>query len=84
MHNPMTENEYVEGRGLKCPVCRSSRVDAGGLDFDGDIGSYSDVSCRDCNAYWTEYFTMTGYGELIADDGTAIEIPESEPPERSH
>ena len=84
MHNPMTENEYVEGRGLKCPLCRSPDVVCGRADFDGDINICQDVSCRECDASWTDHFTMTGYGELIADDGTAIEIPESEPPERSH
>ena len=61
---PMSSEEYVAKDGAVCPVCRcGGNLEAGRISGDATI-AYSDVSCGDCGATWTDHWLLKGYGEL--------------------
>ncbi len=49
---------YVESSGLKCPFCGSFDFDCGRAEVIGG-GARQDVTCKDCNASWTDLYTLT-------------------------
>ena len=59
--NMLLQSEYVKAPNL-CPntVCRSSDIDAGGVDIDGGTAS-QEVSCNDCGAEWVDKYELVRY-----------------------
>ena len=59
---PMTNEEYIDEGGNKCPFCHSKNIN--GLDFEADCDYASrEVECHDCGKLWTEMFNLRGYEE---------------------
>ena len=53
------EKKYIERGGVKCPKCDSYDVEGKECDFDkGKM--YQKVKCYNCNARWTDIYTLTG------------------------
>jgi len=58
---PMTEVQYVKSRGLRCPYCKSSDVEApGSVDIDSGTAT-QEIRCNDCEAFWTDIYHLVGY-----------------------
>jgi len=60
MNIPMTDEEYVQAGGLRCPFCRSENVSSSDIDLDGPHGS-TDDECEDCGKTWTTFYGVVGY-----------------------
>ena len=60
MGEPMSQEEYVQHAGLRCPSCRSARVESGQFDVDGPTGKTED-HCNDCGASWVSYYELHRY-----------------------
>ena len=60
----MTQKEYSETGGVRCPACRLEATRNGGQDFDGQRGMTWEYSCDECGATWTETWLLTGYTDL--------------------
>lgn len=60
---PMTNKEYVEDEGAKCPVCKSTQIEGDAIDISGK-NAYQPCGCNDCGASWMSEYVLTGYAEL--------------------
>jgi formate dehydrogenase maturation protein FdhE len=58
----LTQAEYIDEPG-RCPVCRGGDLDGGFVEIDNGTASQP-VRCNDCEAEWTDTYTLTGYAEL--------------------
>jgi formate dehydrogenase maturation protein FdhE len=46
--------KYLEQRGRSCPLCGSSDIEGGAMDFEsGEITQR--ISCHECNERWSDY-----------------------------
>jgi transposase-like protein len=60
----LSVEEYVQHGGLKCPSCGAGNVEGQkGVEIDGGT-AWQSVSCTDCDATWTDLYTLTGYDDL--------------------
>ena len=59
----ISQKEYVDYKGSICPNCRSHNISAGDRESDCDT-IWVNVECSNCGAYWTEYYTLSGYDNL--------------------
>lgn len=57
---PMTDQEYIEQRGMNCPECRSTFVAFGHGEIEG-TNYILEGCCESCGAEWHEVYAMTGY-----------------------
>lgn len=56
----ITNQEYVEHGGTRCPFCGS--YDIIGQEVNIDAGSaWQDVFCNHCENEWQDTYTLTGY-----------------------
>ena len=55
----MTEKEYLDWGGVKCPNCGSYNISGGEWNADAG-GATQEVDCGDCNATWLDCYTLTG------------------------
>lgn len=63
----MSDKQYVETKGIRCPICKSTSLGTnGGLDQD-DIYIYQDVVCYDCGAEYNDRYVLEGYYEEKTD-----------------
>lgn len=54
------EQRYLKSDGTKCPNCNSTSITGNGL-VEVDTGvAWQAVGCDDCNATWTDNYTLTG------------------------
>lgn len=53
---PMTDEEYVERDGLRCPFCRSDNITAQEWN-----PPYETVDCHDCEERWYDVYKLLGY-----------------------
>ena len=60
---PMTNKEYVEEEGAKCPACRSNQIEGDSIDIEGK-NAYQSCGCNECGAAWIIEYALTGYAEL--------------------
>jgi len=56
----MTDEEYVQTGGNKCPYCKSVNVESSSGGADGSY-AWADCSCADCPASWTDVYELTGF-----------------------
>lgn len=64
----MTNKQYMEHKGMVCPMCSSRQVAINGeLEVDGDT-AWQAVTCTKCNYEWNDVWSLVGF-----------EQPESEP-----
>lgn len=66
--DPATDTEYVAARGARCPVCRSTDIQAvEGFETHDDGRGGQVCACDSCNAEWTDVYELVGY---IANEDT--------------
>jgi hypothetical protein len=56
----MTQAEFVEAKGGKCPRCHSGDLDGQDFDQDGAVLKHK-IYCNDCGATWSERWTLKGF-----------------------
>ncbi len=56
----MTNEEYVNYKGTKCPHCQSHNITAESIESDGAI-AWSTVECEDCGETWRDVYQLVGY-----------------------
>lgn len=56
----MTEQEYRELGGGRCPYCHSDNITGDAIEVDGSI-AWQPVSCDDCGKDWEENYSLIGY-----------------------
>ncbi len=59
----------AEYDGEKCPVCKSTNMTLGELEFNGKNKIKVDITCADCSAMWIEVneISKIKYTKLCAD-----------------
>lgn len=67
-HNPRSPQarNYVNHKGVACPVCASKNIDSTGSPEVGEWGVYQDVMCLDCSSEWQDIYVLHSY-EMISD-----------------
>ena len=58
----MSDEEYVNEGGCKCPYCHSEEVEGGGFNADFG-GAWRQCTGEACGKEWTETFNLVGYTE---------------------
>ena len=64
---PMTNEEYVQHSGTRCPFCRSRNILAGSFEAAGRT-SWQNVSCDDCGFSWQDEYVLTGWTDEFSDN----------------
>ncbi len=59
----MTNKEYVDEQGQKCPSCRSERINSSYHSMGGAFLT-NECYCRDCEASWFETYQLIEYENL--------------------
>ena len=60
----LTTKKYVDNNGTNCPVCGSDNIE--GEEVEVLAGSArQDVYCLECDATWTDVYSLTGYMSLV-------------------
>lgn len=60
----LSSDQYVAGKGNKCPSCEGKNLEGNSVEIDGGTAS-QEVSCNDCSSEWLDLYELTGYGDLI-------------------
>jgi len=55
----LTDFEYVDKSGQRCPFCHSDSVEVNGT-FDPENGTIP-VECNECDATWYDYYQLAGW-----------------------
>lgn len=78
MEHKYTEEEYVRNP-TRCPVCGSKEITTGYTDYDLTL-AWTSVRCEEesCRAYWTEYWTLTGVGNIYDGEGNIVPVKAQE------
>jgi len=61
-----TSKEYAK-TGTHCPVCKNTNITANPYEVDG-LQVWSKITCQDCQAQWTEFYTLSGYDNLTTKE----------------
>jgi len=64
----MTNEQYVENKGLHCPYCNSIEVYSTGKTIINIDGVYHPMRCNDCDHDWDDEYKLIGY--LGKNNGT--------------
>lgn len=60
----MTDKEYVDISGSRCPFCGSEHIEADDADVDAfGAGVSIPVVCLDCKQRWTDDYVLTGFSQ---------------------
>ena len=58
---PMTDDEYVQKQGFRCPYCREHTVEGvGGVEIDAGFAT-QEVRCNSCERAWIDRYRLMGY-----------------------
>lgn len=58
---PMTDDEYVQTQGLRCPYCRKNEVEGvSGVEIDAGVAT-QEIRCNGCERYWIDRYHLMGY-----------------------
>ncbi len=58
---PMTDDEYVQTQGLRCPYYRAHDIEGvRGIEIDVGIAT-QEMRCRRCARYWIDRYHLMGY-----------------------
>ena len=61
--------KYLEQRGRSCPLCGSSDIEGGSMDFEpGEIAQR--ISCHECDDRWTDVYKLAAVAD--PDSGAII------------
>lgn len=61
---PMSRSEYLRSKGVKCPACGATEISTGDTEYPSTCEITQQVSCGACGSSWTEFFKLSGYGDL--------------------
>lgn len=64
----LTNKEYIETKGSKCPICSSTHLVASQYEFDGTTLTL-EVECVGCGAGWDDIYTTALQGYENLEDG---------------
>ena len=68
----ITNKEYVEKKGVVCPVCGSDKiVTTENVQVDGD-GASQNCECHDCFSIWTDEYKLIGFSNVYNKDGEEV------------
>jgi hypothetical protein len=56
----MTQEQYIENEGRKCPKCRSEDITGDPIEVSGGQG-WNDCYCNECKYRWQEQWTLIKY-----------------------
>lgn len=70
---PMSQRRYVKCGGICCPFCGGGNIEGGPVEIDGG-DAWQEITCADCEADWTDHYTLTGYSAPRRLTGRAREI----------
>lgn len=71
---PEQVREYLDHRGVQCPVCKSHDISGGFVEVD-DGGAWQQITCVDCGFVWQDSYKLVA----IADE-QGKEIPSAPKP----
>lgn len=57
---PMTDTEYLQAGGNKCPFCESDQVEGSEINIDTK-SAWQEVRCNDCGGDWNDLYQLVGY-----------------------
>lgn len=57
---PLSNEEYVALKGVRCPFCGSCGIEGDSFDFDGAEASQK-IRCLDCDNTWTDVYKLVGF-----------------------
>ena len=57
---PMTDKQYRDSDGTKCPYCGSENISGEHVEVDAG-GATQEVGCTDCGKSWYDCYSLTGY-----------------------
>lgn len=66
--------DYISKRGVVCPFCNSTEIEAGDSNFEADYVTQA-VSCNTCTNEWTDIYKLVDaegipeYGKEAVADG---------------
>jgi len=63
MFTHQEKTEYVSKRGMICPRCKSTDIEAMDLD-QGEEHVMQGVSCKACKIQWTDIYSLTDVEEV--------------------
>lgn len=56
----LTQEEYIEGGGMSCPVCREGNTELVDSDYDGhDV--VETIECLECRSQWMDVLVLSKY-----------------------
>lgn len=64
----LAQEEYVNGGGNQCPVCKSTNIEGHRIQIDS-CGAWQDIRCNKCNAIWTDIYKLDSY-DISTEEGT--------------
>lgn len=63
---PQSQQEYLDNLGGRCPNCGSENIDAAeAMDFESSPYCTKQVSCKNCDATWTDNYILISYSDLV-------------------
>ncbi len=60
----ITQEQYLEASGLKCPRCESLRIEADEISSEAPNRSVGQVRCYECNSTWKDEYKLVGFKDL--------------------
>lgn len=64
---PISPQDYVLLRGVRCPACGSDDIEGKNVEIDaGSAGQ--EMTCTTCNSRWEDNYILTGYVNLEERD----------------
>ena len=58
----MTNQEYLDNCGTKCPYCGSHDITGGAVQIEAG-SAWQDVICNSCDKEWQDTYTLTGFAD---------------------
>jgi hypothetical protein len=56
----MSQQEYLQHGGNKCPFCQSDKLDAELFDSE-TLLAWRQIQCMTCQNWWVDLYTLTGF-----------------------
>lgn len=63
----LTSNEYVAKHGNECPSCLSVDIRSTESMQHDEATCWQECKCNDCDAEWTDEYSLTGYSTPVMD-----------------
>lgn len=57
--------EYIQNKGIVCPVCLSSDIEGGQRDFEEDAIMTQSIKCLMCSSTWEDFYILKKYKNLV-------------------